>query len=325
MSAVSKDNTIVNEKIVENATCTFCGCCCDDITLTVDMDKKVVTKAKDACVLGKSWFLNHVIEDKPIARIAGKEVPLDDAIDEAAKILIEAKFPILYGMSDTICEAQRQCAPIMDDCLGTIDTTTSVCHGPSGMAFQGVGEPSMTLGEVKNRADFVMYWGGNPAEAHPRHFARYAVTPEGMFTPNGKDDRTVVICDVRHTKTAGVADIFLQVKPGKDFELLWMLRAACKGVEIPDNCKEICGIDKETVTDLFEKMKNCTYGVIFFGMGLTMSRGRHFNSGALMALATDLNEFTHFVAKPARGHGNVTGADNVVAWQTGYPFGLNLS
>ena len=23
---------IGNEKIVENATCTFCGCCCDDIT-----------------------------------------------------------------------------------------------------------------------------------------------------------------------------------------------------------------------------------------------------------------------------------------------------
>ena len=56
-----------------------------------------------------------------------------------------------------------------------------------------------------------------------------------------------------------------------------------------------------------------------------MTRGRHFNSGALMALATDLNEFTHFVAKPARGHGNVTGADNVVSWQTGYPFGVNFS
>ena len=218
MSVASKNDKIVNEKIVENATCTFCGCCCDDITLTVDMDKKVITKAKDACVLGKSWFLNHVIEDKPIARIAGKEVPLDDAIDEAANILMEAKFPILYGMSDTICEAQRHCAPIMDDCGGTIDTTTSVCHGPSGMAFQGVGEPTMTLGEVKNRADFVMYWGGNPAEAHPRHFARYAVTPEGMYTPNGKDDRTVVIVDIRHTKTAGVADIFLQLTPGKDFE-----------------------------------------------------------------------------------------------------------
>ena len=56
-----------------------------------------------------------------------------------------------------------------------------------------------------------------------------------------------------------------------------------------------------------------------------MAIGRHFNSGALLALATDLNEFTHFVAKPVRGHGNVTGADNVVSWQTGYPFGVNFS
>ena len=44
----------------------------------------------------------------------------------------------------------------------------------------------------------------------------------------------------------------------------------------------------------------------------------------LMGLA-DLNEFTHFVAKPVRGHGNVTGADNVVSWQTGYPFGVNFN
>ena len=113
-------------------------------------------------------FLNHVIEDKPIARIAGKEVPLDDAIDEAANILMEAKFPILYGMSDTICEAQRHCAPIMDDCGGTIDTTTSVCHGPSGMAFQGVGEPTMTLGEVKNRADFVNVLGRKSRRGTPK-------------------------------------------------------------------------------------------------------------------------------------------------------------
>src|SRR5438132_7576829 len=36
------------------------------------------------------------------------------------------------------------------------------------------------------------------------------------------------------------------------------------------------------------------------------------------------NEFTRFYAKPMRGHGNVTGADNVVSWQTGYPFGVSL-
>ncbi|MCA9028508.1 MAG: formylmethanofuran dehydrogenase subunit B, partial [Planctomycetaceae bacterium] len=31
-----------------------------------------------------------------------------------------------------------------------------------------------------------------------------------------------------------------------------------------------------------------------------------------------------WVAKPMRGHGNVTGADQVVSWSTGYPFGVNL-
>ena len=31
------------------------------------------------------------------------------------------------------------------------------------------------------------------------------------------------------------------------------------------------------------------------------------------------------MAKPVRGHGNVTGADNVVSWQTGFPFGVNFS
>jgi formylmethanofuran dehydrogenase subunit B len=81
----------------------------------------------------------------------------------------------------------------------------------------------------------------------------------------------------------------------------------------------------ETLEDLAERMKNCRFGVLFFGMGLTMTRGRHFNAGALLALATDLNEYTHFVAKPVRGHGNVTGGDNVVSWQTGFPFAVNFS
>ncbi len=58
-------------------------------------------------------------------------------------------------------------------------------------------------------------------------------------------------------------------------------------------------------------------------MGLTMTRGKHLNSEAVLALVRDMNAYTRFVAKPMREHGNVTGADNVVTWQTGYPFGVN--
>ena len=314
-----------NIKIVENATCTFCGCVCDDMELHVDLNEKRITKAKNACVLGRAWFAEHTIENAPAAMIDGEEVSVDEAIEEAAQTLVNAKFPITYGLSDTTCEAQRQAVAISDYIKGNIDTTTSVCHGPSGLAFQGVGESTSTLGEVKNRADLVIYWGGNPAESHPRHFGRYAVTPKGMFTPNGKKDRTIVLVDVRKTKSAPVADIFIKPIPGKDFEVLWALRALVKGSKLSSNIEEETGVPLETLSDLAERMKNCRFGVLFFGMGLTMTRGRHFNSGALLALATDLNEYTHFVAKPVRGHGNVTGADNVVSWQTGYPFGVNFS
>src|SRR5690606_8205680 len=148
-------------------------------------------------------------------------------------------------------------------------------------------------------------WGGNPAESHPRHFGRYAVTPKGMFTPNGKRDRYIVLVDVRRTPSAPAANLFLQVKPGRDFELLWALRALVKGRTVKPSIEEVTGVSLEQMTELVERMKNCRYGVLFFGMGLTMTRGRHFNSGAVLALATDLNEFTHFVAKPVRGHGNV--------------------
>jgi formylmethanofuran dehydrogenase subunit B len=314
-----------NTRLVDNATCTFCGCVCDDMDLTVDLYARRITKAKNACVLGRAWFSEHTVEDRPFALIEGKPATTEEGVEAAAQILAKARFPIIYGLSDTTCEAQRQAVAIGDMIRGTVDTTTSVCHGPSGIAFQGVGESTATLGEIKNRADLVVYWGGNPAESHPRHFTRYAVTPKGMYVPNGKKDRTVVLVDVRRTPSAPVADIFVQVKPGKDFEVLWTLRALVKGRRVDPSVEGCTGVPLTTLEELAQRMKSCRYGVLFFGMGLTMTRGRHFNSGAVLALATDLNQYTHFVAKPVRGHGNVTGADNVVSWQTGYPFGVNFS
>jgi formylmethanofuran dehydrogenase subunit B len=71
-------------------------------------------------------------------------------------------------------------------------------------------------------------------------------------------------------------------------------------------------------------MKRCKFGVIFFGMGLSMTRGKHMNSASVLTLAAEMNAFTKFVAMPMRGHGNVAGSDMVLRWTTGYPFGINL-
>lgn len=309
-------------KVIKDATCTFCGCVCDDQELTVEGNR--ITKAKNSCVLGKAWFLNHHIEDRPEALIEGQPASYEQAIERAADILANSTYPITYGLSDTTCEAQRVAVAITDWIGGCLDTTTSVCHGPSGMAFQAVGEVTCTLGEIKNRADFLIFWGGNPAESHPRHFTRYSLMPKGQFLPNGRKDRTAVLIDVRKTKSAKAADIHLQLKPRSDFELCWAMRALAKGIEVDPSVEEKTGISLETLQDVVDRMKKAKFGVILFGMGLTMTRGKHLNSEAVLALTRDMNAHTRWAAKPMRGHGNVTGADNVVSWSTGYPFGINL-
>lgn len=323
MSIAESPPTTDTLKIVKDATCTFCGCVCDDMELTVEGNK--ITKAKNACVLGKAWFFNHHIEDRPEATIEGRPVPFAEAVERAAEILSTATFPITYGLSDSTCEAQRVAVAITDWIGGTVDTTTSVCHGPSGMAFQGVGEVTCSLGEIKNRADFVLFWGCNPAESHPRHFTRYSLMPKGQFVPNGRKDRTAVLIDVRKTKTAKAMNLFLQLKPRSDFELAWALRGLAAGVEIDPDIEQVTGISLEALKDLVDRMKAAKFGVILFGMGLTMTRGKHLNTEAVLALTRDLNKYTRFAAKPMRGHGNVTGADNVVSWSTGYSMGVNLN
>lgn len=311
-------------KVVQDATCTFCGCVCDDIDLSVQGER--IVAAKRACVLGKSWFLSHHVDERPSCLIAGQPASVNEGIERAAQILASAKYPIIYGLSDTTCEAQRVAVGIADWIGGTVDTTTSVCHGLSGMAFHGVGEVTCSLGEIANRGDLILFWGSNPAESHPRHFTKYSLMPKGMFLPNGRKDRTAVLVDVRKTKSAKAVDIFLQIKPRCDFEALWTLRALAQGIELdPAEVEVETGVPLASWQNLMDRMKAAKFGAILFGMGLTMTRGKHLNAEAVFALVRDMNAFTRFVAMPMRGHGNVTGADNVVTWRTGYPFGVNMS
>jgi formylmethanofuran dehydrogenase subunit B len=187
------------------------------------------------------------------------------------------------------------------------------------------GKVSCTLGEVKNRADLIIYWGGNPAECHPRHFTKYTLTQKGKFVPNGRKDRTMVLVDIRETPSAKAADIFLQVRPARDFEVITTLRALIKGQSVDPQLVAETGLTIEQLQELADRMKACKFGVLFFGMGLSMTRGKHMNSAALLTLAAELNAFTKFVAMPMRGHGNVTGGDVIMRWSTGYPFGVNLA
>jgi formylmethanofuran dehydrogenase subunit B len=111
--------------VTKNATCTFCGCVCDDIELHSDHERIVETKR--ACILGESWFKNHTAERLyPDALVDGREASLDEAIDAAAKYLHAADMPLIYGLSNVTCEATRESVSLAELIGAVIDSHTSL-------------------------------------------------------------------------------------------------------------------------------------------------------------------------------------------------------
>ncbi len=300
--------------------CPFCGCLCDD--LEVSIEDGHITGLKNACAVSRSKFLNHGMHRVTSATIDNEPRSVEESVQAAVEILSKATRPLIYGLSSTECGAISKAIEIAEVTGGIVDNTSSVCHGPTILALQQVGESKASLGDIMNRADLVVFWGANPTEAHLRHITRYSVMPKGMYI-EGRKGRKVIAVDVRKTGTARFADKFVQVEPNGDYELLQTLRAIVRGEEL--EAAEVAGVKMEDIKALAAEMAEAKYGVVFFGLGLTQSEGRHMNIDAAVGLVAELNRKTKFVLTPMRGHYNVAGANTVATWQTGYPYAVDFS
>ncbi len=312
-------------ELVKNVVCPFCGTLCDDIICKVENDEIVGTI--NACRIGHSKFVHAEGAErwkKPLMRKGDEmvEVSYDEAIDKAAQVLVDSKRPLMYGWSCTDCAAQAVGVELAEETGSVIDNTASVCHGPSVLALQDVGYPICTFGEVKNRADVVIYWGCNPMHAHPRHLSRN-VFARGFFRDRGRPDRTLIVVDPRESDSSKLADIHLQLDFDKDYELLDALRAVFNGHDILYD--EVAGIPREMIYKTVDVLKKAQFGILFFGMGITHSRGKHRNIDTAIMLVEDLNAASKFTLIPMRGHYNVTGFNQVCTWESGYPYCVDFS
>ena len=298
----------------------MCGTVCDDLEITID-DGRVVG-CSPPCSLAEGWWLKQNAFDRPCTRIDGRAVSHVAAIQRAAELLGQSKCPLVYGLSSSSTPGQRAAVRLADQIGASIDTTASTCHAPSIVALQSVGESTSSLGEIRNRSDLVIYWGSNPLESHPRHVERYVDAP-GMFVANGRDDRHLIVIDTVRSSTAEIADTFIEVESGRDFELICVLRALMKGVKVAEI--PVAGIPYEQIALLAQRMMSCQYGAVFFGLGLTKQGVAHATVEALLRLVTDVNAHARFVARRMRIPGDVAGADTVLCWQTGFPFSVNLA
>ena len=314
-----------------HVACPGCGCLCDDVSLKFEAGK--LTSFEPRCTLGEHWFQQHASTTQPAAELAGHAVEYPDAIRQAGALLEKADYPLIYGLSRSASPGQRAAVALADRIGAVIDTTASMCHGPSIMALQEVGEVTCTLGEVRNRADLVIFWGCHPAVSHPRHADRYSVFAKGRFTDQGRNSRKIVMIGEagkvdswKLSPSGGEPDLIIPVERDGDFEVVGQLRALLRGGNVHGG--------SDDVLKLMELMKSCRYGIVFFGLGLAGSRmwdggeptsSGHVHVAALLQLVAELNAVTRFTARRMRMQGDVSGADNVLLWQTGYPFAVDIA
>lgn len=310
---------------VADATCLQCGCLCDDIQLTILPNENRILSAERACPLGTAWFLEQRSEEHPATLLDGQPASPEDAIRRAVEILTAARQPLVYGLGATTTAAQRLAVAIADQIGGTIDIAATAGQRAVTQAFQTVGQVTATLGEIRNRADCVVYWGTDPVESHPRHAERYSLTPASEFLPRGRADRFAVLVHVNATSTAAQVDRCLRIRPGSDLELAWGLRALARGLE-PDGAVEATtGVTVAALRELMEQLRRARFGAILFGSGVTNGRSPRLTVEAILELARDMQRHTRFVALALGGPGNLAGAGQVLTWTTGYPDSVNFA
>lgn len=308
-------------RVVADFACTGCGCVCDDLRLTVRGER--IVGVEPACPLAEPWLLRQNAAAPPDAEIDGRPVPFDDAVVRAAELLGEARFPLVYGLARSGTEGQRAAVALAEALGAVIDTSASLCHAPSVEAQQQVGKVTGTLGEVRDRADTVVFWGSDPLVTHPRHWERYSVSARGRWVPGGRRDRFVVVADTERTASADAADFFLPVEPGHHFEALSALNLLVRGGT--PNGDDGLGAPPALLAELAGRMRAARCGVLFFGVGLARGPAGSCNVQALLRLVTELNVPARWFAMRMRVQGNVVGADTVLTWLTGYPFAVSLA
>jgi len=187
-------------RVVKDVTCPFCALLCDNLVVKIQGER--IIDVENACAIARAKFLNYHRDRvlKPMIYENGRYriVTLEEALDVAAEILANAKYPLLYGWSCTTCEAIDLGLELTEILGGVYDNTASVCHGPTLMAIAETGTPDFTLGFTRHYADIVIIWGWNPRNAHVNFLQRF-IKPEGKIIKD-RSERRVVVIDVRESQ-----------------------------------------------------------------------------------------------------------------------------
>lgn len=296
--------------LIKDVTCAGCYCACDDIQVTSDGQQ--IQEVQTTCSQGRGWFERAATTDQLTPQIQGMPVSQNEAIERAVELIQQAQAPLVTGLSQSSTDAQRAAVALADQIGATIDTGASAVT----RALQQVGEATCTLGEVRSRADLIIYWGAADLLSNTHH--RQSLVANSPDIPC-----KIIVMGEECSREAELADEYVKIEPQREIEVIWQLRALMQGTDLAG--KEAVGITESKLKSLVSQLTRSKYIVFFTGPEFKQGLLAHRKLEALSLLIKEIQSERRCHALTVPDANETKGAEHVLAWQTGYAAAVNFS
>lgn len=288
-----------------SVTCLGCGCGCDDLTVRV-RDGRIVELAPP-CPVAKRWFGDGAVPREIL--VEGRPETIERAVEAAASLLTNASRSLVLIAPDLTTQAQRLAIGVADVLRADVDGVTSDTAAAGLLVAQRRGRAGCTLGEIRNRADVVLFWAVDPRERYPRYLERYAA---GSSTHVRQ--RALLSVSVGADRGPADAELEAEFTPGREVDALAVMTATARGHRLGELPPQL-----QPALAMAERLVTSRYVAIVHDAEPGREERDPLRTEALVSLTQALNGSTRAALSSLRAGGNRSGAEAALTWQTGYP------
>ncbi len=257
------------------------------------------------------------------ARIQGKPATLDEAIAEAARILRDAKQPLLAGLATDVAGMQAL-MPIAEKIGAITDHMNSAVRRINGAAVQDTSGVYTTFAEARHRADVVVLCGGDVLQGFPRVFER-VFPATGEFLDSNPRTFFSLGDEITHRSYAGTVasnehvhiSAALPSTPESFIDIVSALHCELRSAPyVTDAMKH-----RPAIKLMATALKEAKYPVFVWNAASFVQSQPDLSARALLQLINTLNVKGRAAALMLGGSAGDGTTEAVHLWQSGSPWG----
>jgi formylmethanofuran dehydrogenase subunit B len=308
--------------LFEDVTSPFCGTLPDDLVVERTHQGLAVVKNSDG--KAAAGFERKLPPSSP--KVGGKDVALEKATKEAAKLIGKAKLP-LYGGLATDVEGMRAVIALAERSSGIVDHALSEAQYRNFRVLQTTGWIMSTLTETRNRADLFIIAGSDIHMLHPRFFEMIVSPSDSMFDVEAPK-RTVVFIgkglDRSGAKGSRIGEVVtITCDDARAGEVIALLRARLRGFRLKE--PKLDGVKLADIDALAERCRNAKYGVVVWAPPSLNFPFAELAVEQFAGLVKDLNQTIRFAGLSLGGAEGAVTAGAVCTWISGYPLRVSYA